>query len=272
MIDDGYLHGRPAPGHRSLFEAPLVAHNLLLAHGAAVQAYRATGRNQIGLVVNIEPKYPASNDEADLAATRRADAYMNRQYLDPALLGAYPEELPEIFGEAWPRPGRRDLATIHQPLDFIGVNYYTRSVVRADPAAWPLRAAPVRQEARTHTETGWEVFPQALDRHAAVDQEPLRQPARSTSPRTARPFFDPPQRRRPACWKIRCASTTCARTCGAVHDAIRQGADIRGYFAWSLLDNLEWAFGFSKRFGLVHVNYAHAEAHAEGERAASTRG
>ena len=94
-MNDGYLHGIHAPGHRSAFEATIVAHHLLMAHGTAVQAYRATGRNQIGLVVNIEPKYPASQDEADVAATRRADAYMNRQFLEPALRGTYPEELPD---------------------------------------------------------------------------------------------------------------------------------------------------------------------------------
>ena len=104
----------------------------MMAHGTAVQAYRATGRNQIGLVVNIEPKYPASHDEADVAATRRADAYMNRQFLEPALRGTYPEELPGIFGQAWTPRSASDLETIHQPLDYIGVNYYTRSVVRAD--------------------------------------------------------------------------------------------------------------------------------------------
>src|SRR5262249_1280500 len=97
-MNDGYLLGIHAPGHRSAFEATVVAHHLLMAHGTAVQAYRAAGRNQIGLVVNIEPKYAASDDQADIAATRRADAYMNRQFLEPALRGTYPEELPGIFG------------------------------------------------------------------------------------------------------------------------------------------------------------------------------
>ena len=83
VTDGGYLHGAMAPGHRNRFEAPIASHYLLCAHGAAVQAYRAVGRNEIGLVVNIEPKYAASNDPADVAATARAEAYMNRQYLDP---------------------------------------------------------------------------------------------------------------------------------------------------------------------------------------------
>ena len=93
VTDGGYLHGALAPGHRNRFEAPIATHHLLRAHGAAVQAYRAEGKHRIGLVVNLEPKYPASDDAADRAATARADAYMNRQYLDPVFLGRYPEEL-----------------------------------------------------------------------------------------------------------------------------------------------------------------------------------
>src|SRR5437660_1004198 len=93
VTDGGYLHGGIAPGHASVFEAPLAAHNLLRAHGYAVQAYRAVGKHAIGIVVNLEPKEPASPSEEDLAATRRADAYMNRQYLDPLFRRAYPDEM-----------------------------------------------------------------------------------------------------------------------------------------------------------------------------------
>ncbi len=252
-MNDGYLLGTHAPGHRSAFEATRVAHNLLMAHGRAVQAYRATGRNQIGLVVNIEPKYPASNGEADVAATRRADAYMNRQFLDPALLGAYPEELAEIFGEAWPAVTARELETIRQPLDYIGVNYYTRSVVRSDPTAWPLRTAGVRQEGRTHTETAWEVFPQGLtDTLLWLKNRYGNPPVYITENGAA--FPDPPSVDG-AVLEDPMRVDYLRTHLRAVHDAIGKGADVRGYLAWSLFDNLEWAYGFSKRFGLVHVDY-----------------
>src|SRR6185503_5382620 len=238
---------------RSGFEATVVAHHLLTAHGTAVQAYRASGRNQIGLVVNIEPKYPASDAEADHAATRRADAHMNRQFLEPALRGTYPEELPVIFGQAWPAISASDLATIHQPLDYIGVNYYTRSVVRADPNAWPLRTAPVRQKQRTHTETGWEVFPQGLrDTLLWIKNRYGNPPVYITENGAA--FFDPPSVEG-AVLEDPLRVDYLRKHLRAVHDAIRQGADIRGYLAWSLLDNFEWAYGFTKRFGLVHVDY-----------------
>ena len=100
VTNGGYLYGALAPGHRNRFEAPIASHHLLRAHAEAVRVYRAEGRHRIGIVVNLEPKYPASHDPVDRAATARADAYMNRQYLDPIFRGGYPEELAQIFGEA----------------------------------------------------------------------------------------------------------------------------------------------------------------------------
>ena len=253
ITDGGYLHGALAPGHRSPFEAPIASHNVLRAHGAAVKAYRSEGKHNIGLVVNLEPKYPASQDPADLAATARADAYMNRQYLDPVFLGRYPDELAEIFGEAWPQWPAEDYDLIRQPIDWLGVNYYTRNVTRHDETNWPLRAAPVRQRRATYTETGWEVIAQSLtDTLMWVKQRYGDIPLYVTENGAA--FFAPP-------------TATNGRVqdplrvdylrehLKAAHAAIAQGVDLRGYMAWSLLDNLEWALGFSKRFGIVHVDF-----------------
>ncbi|HEY0857162.1 MAG TPA: GH1 family beta-glucosidase [Albitalea sp.] len=253
VTDGGYLHGALAPGHRNRFEAPIASHQLLRAHGNAVRAYRANGRNQIGLVVNIEPKHPASQSEADLAATRRADAYMNRQYLDPVLLGSYPDEMREVFGEAWPEWPAEDFKLIGEPIDFLGINYYTRSVTRHEETRWPVRAGPVRQRQSTHTETGWEVYPKGLtdtlvwakDRYGPI-------PLYVTENGAA--FYDPPvaaggQLDDP----LRVAYLR--EHIAALRDAVRQGVDLRGYFAWSLLDNMEWSLGYSKRFGLVHVDF-----------------
>jgi len=257
VSDNGYLQGTQAPGHRNRFEAPIVTHHLLLAHAAAVRAYRASGRNQIGIVVNIEPKYPASQSPDDVAATRRADAYMNRQFLDPAVLGSYPQELGDIFGEAWPQWPAADLDLIRQPLDYIGVNYYTRNVVKADPLAWPVFAAPVRQKQATYTEMGWEVFPQGLTDVLLWIKQRFGNPRIYVTENGAA-FYDPPQV--PAEGVQDSLRVEYFRQhIRAVREAIRQGADVRGYFAWSLFDNFEWALGYSKRFGIVHMNYATLE-------------
>ena len=251
--DAGYVHGVHAPGHRSLFEAPIASHHLLRAHAEAVRAYRAVGRYRIGLVVNLEPKYAASDDAEDLAATARADAYMNRQYLDPVFFGRYPEELAEVFGEAWPRWPADDFAVIRQPIDFLGINYYTRSVTRFDPRAWPLRAAPVPQKRATHTETGWEVFAPGLTRVLTWVKERYGNPPVYVTENGAA-FFDPP-----ALDGDRVADPLrvdyLRKHLAAVHAAIAEGVDVRGYFVWSLLDNFEWSAGYSKRFGIVHVDF-----------------
>ena len=253
IADGGYLHGALAPGHSSHYEAVLASHNLLRASAAAVRRYRAVGRHAIGLVVNLEPKYPHSRDPRDLQATRRADAYMNRQYLDPAILGRYPAEMAEIFGDAWTEPPQRDAETLDEPLDFIGVNYYTRGVTRYAANAWPLHAETVRQPGSTYTETGWEVYPRAFtDVLNWVRTRYNNPPVYITENGAA--FYDPPVAEngriddplRQAYLRGHIA---------AVRRAIADGCDIRGYFAWSLLDNLEWAHGYSKRFGLVHIDY-----------------
>jgi beta-glucosidase len=253
VTDGGYLRAALAPGHRNAFEAPIATHQLLRAHAAAVQAYRALGRHAIGIVVNLEPKYAATDRAEDRAATARAHAYMNRQYLDPVFFGRYPSPLAEIFGEAWPQWPDDEMQFIRQPIDFIGVNYYTRNVTRFDAAAWPLRAAPVRQKQATYTETDWEVFPQGLtDTLMWVKDRYGNPPVYVTENGAA--FFDPP-----VVEGERLADPLRVdyyrKHLRAVHDARAAGADVRGYFAWSLLDNFEWSLGYSKRFGIVHVDF-----------------
>lgn len=253
VTDGGYLHGALAPGHRNRFEAPIASHNLMRAHGAAVQAYRAEGKHRVGIVVNIEPKYPASQAREDLAATDRADAYMNRQYLDPVFLGRYPQEMREIFGDAWPEWPAEDFALIRQPIDFLGINYYTRSVVRADPGSWPLGVAAVKQEGATYTETAWEAYPQGLtDTLLWAKKRYGDLPIYITENGAA--FPDPPtvegdELADPL--RVEYLRTHLQ----AAHAALEQGVDLRGYFAWSLFDNFEWALGYSKRFGIVHVDF-----------------
>jgi beta-glucosidase len=253
VMDGGYMQGVLAPGHRNLFEAPLVSHNLLRTHGTAVQAYRAVGRNRIGIAVNLEPKYPASDSPEDLAAARRADAYMNRQYLDPIFRGRYPEELRDVFGKAWPDIPAADLSLIHQPIDFLGVNFYLRGVTKHDPAANPARASNVKQARHPVTETGWEVYAPALTRVLLWLRERYGDvPLYVTENGAA--FYDPPS---PIDGRVNDPLRVAYYRdhLRAALDAMRQGVDLRGYFAWSLLDNFEWSLGYAKRFGIVHVDY-----------------
>ncbi len=257
VSDGGYLHGPLAPGHKNLYEAPIASHNLLRAHGRAVQAYRAIGKHRIGIVVNLEPKYPASDDPADVAATRRADAYMNRHYLDPVFFGRYPDELREIFGDAWREASARDMELIAQPIDFLGINYYTRNVTRDDPTVWPVRVRGVHQPQHVYTETGWEVFAPALTRVLLWVKERYGDlPLYITENGAA--IYDPPT---PIDGRVDDPVRTwyLREHLLAAREALRQGVNLNGYFAWSLLDNYEWSLGFAKRFGLVHIDYATLE-------------
>ena len=254
VMDGGYLHGVLAPGHRNHYEAPLVTHNLLRAHGAAVQAYRAMGTKPIGIVVNLEPKYAASDSDEDAAAVVRADAYMNRHYLDPLFFGRYPSELRDMFGKAWPELPDEDFEAIRATVDFLGINYYKRGITRCDPHTPIERAARVDNPRGTVTTLGWEVYPPGLtDILTWVTGRYGRMPLYVTENGAA--FYDPPvahDARIEDPLRIDYLRTHLH----AVLDAIERGADVRGYYVWSLLDNYEWSAGYAKRFGIVHVDYA----------------
>ncbi|MGH8660036.1 MAG: family 1 glycosylhydrolase, partial [Gammaproteobacteria bacterium] len=181
-------------------------------------------------------------------------AYMNRQYLDPLFSGAYPSLMPDLLGETWPTWPEEDLRLIRTPVDFIGVNYYTRAVVRDEPSVWPTRAAALREPDSSYTEMGWEVYPQGLTdtlvwigkRYPGVPIYVTENGAAfSDRPVVSGGRIEDPQR-----------VAYLRKHLLALSQAMQYGVDARGYFVWSLLDNFEWNEGFSKRFGIVHVNYA----------------
>ncbi|MBC6459471.1 GH1 family beta-glucosidase [Actinomadura sp. HBU206391] len=249
----GHLDGDMAPGWTDLTAAVRASIHLHLAHGLGVQAIRANvpGAN-VGLVNIHSPCDPASERDEDVAAARRADGHLNRWWLDPIHGRGYPQDMVELYGVELPlRDG--DLRTIAEPLDWLGVNYYFRQVLTADPTGPAPYARQIDPPGAFHTAMGWEVSPDGLERmlvRVAEDYAPQRMLVTENG--------------------AAYADTVTAD--GAVHDAertaylethldacaraARRGVPVDGYFAWSLLDNFEWAYGYDKRFGLVHVDYA----------------
>lgn len=254
IVDGGYLHGACAPGHRNVFEAPIAARNVLRAHAAGVRRYRELGqKQQIGIVVNLAPHHAATERPEDVAAAARGHAYFNEQYLDPAMKGVDPPGLRDVFGEAWPEWPAEETKALAVPIDFVGVNWYTGYIVKDDPTARPVRLAHVPRPHATRMTTGWEVVPEAFTETLLwLTQRYGRVPIYVTENGAA--YYDPPH-------AIGGRVEDPLREdylrlhIGAVRDAIAKGADVRGYYVWSLMDNFEWQSGFSHRMGLVHVDY-----------------
>ncbi|MFJ7327428.1 GH1 family beta-glucosidase [Streptomyces cyaneofuscatus] len=249
----GHLEGRMAPGLTDLTAAVHASYHLHLGHGLAVQAIRAASSDaRVGIVNNLSPIVPASTSEADLAAARRADGHINRWWLDPVLGRGYPQDMVETYGVELPvRPG--DLETIAAPLDWLGLNYYFRQIVTADPSgAVPgFTQVPVADARRTYMD--WEVYADGLEQlllrlteEYGVERIYVTENGSAYRDTVAADgsVHDP---ERVAYLEEHLAA--CAR-------AVAKGAPLAGYFAWSLLDNFEWAYGYDKRFGLVHVDYA----------------
>ena len=252
VVDQGYVHGTMAPGRNDWSEAAAVSRNLLRAHGAAVEAIRAEGDFSIGLVANLLPVHPASTSAADRQAARRIDTYVNRQFLDPVLLGKFPEELADVYDESWSRVSEEDLRRISQPIDFVGINYYLRLVVRDDASSDRLRASAVNVPNCRTTSMGWEIYPQGLTEivnwvHGRYGRLPLYITENGAA-------FDDSLLPNGAVDDTLRVEYLKAHLLAA-RQAICDGVDLRGYFVWSLLDNFEWQFGFTKRFGIVYVDY-----------------
>jgi len=243
----GYETAQFAPGHADRAEAFQVSHHLLLMHGAAIRAMRPHTTTRLGIVLNHTPAYPAEPTEADRRAVRADDGTNLRWYMDPLFRGQYPADVIADLGAAAPRVEAGDLALIHQPLDFLGLNFYTRNVIST-------AAPPVRLEAHHgHTDMGWEIYPMALTQFLVrVQREYQPPPIFITENGMANPDRDVTDGRVPDVERIEYLRLHLQ----AVRRAIELGADVRGYFYWSLLDNFEWNSGYLRRFGLFHVDYA----------------
>src|SRR5919197_2350392 len=245
----GYGWGEHAPGRRSEGDAVAAAHHLLLSHGWAMQEIRRSASDaQVGITLNLSHAYPASDTPEDEAATWHVDGEGNRWLLDPIFRGEYPADLLERneLVARFVRDG--DLDAISAPIDFLGVNNYFRFVVSAGPDGPRLERNPEAQE----TDMGWEVYPDGLHRLLVRVARDYGPPAIYVTENGAA-FGDV----RVHDGRVHDPERTAylQSHIAAVSQAIADGAPVRGYFVWSLLDNFEWAHGYSKRFGIVYVDY-----------------
>lgn len=249
----GYRDGRHAPGHTDLHEALAAAHHLLLAHGLAMPVIRQNSPGaSAGIVVNLSPQYPASPSKFDRAAANWMDGYINRFFLDPLAGRGYPQDMVNGFGDSMEfiQPG--DLQVIATPVDFIGVNYYTRNIARSEEVSETENAKRTVFRIGENTEMDWEVFPEGLFKILGRLYFAYDFPAILVTENGAA-FADSVNQEGEVKDPARLAYFQAHLE--QVQRAIQVGIPVKGYFAWSLMDNFEWGFGYSKRFGLIHVDY-----------------
>ena len=250
----GYLTGEYAPGEIDPMAFLQVAHHLFVSHGYATQAIRAAAakRPEVGIVLHLRPVHPASDSEADCLAARRFDGLVNRLFLDPVFFGRYPEDISELFRVVMPKtePGDEELMTA--PMDFLGVNYYTRFVIRNDPGTFLIQAAEAPPKESEYSML-WEIYePGLYEMLTRLKREYA--PSKILITENGIPVpdgidFDGRIRDYRRVQYLR-------DNLVQMHRAIAEGVPVRGYFHWSLLDNFEWSHGYTMRFGLVYVDYA----------------
>ncbi len=247
----GHLYGDMAPGIKDLQTALNVSHNLLMSHGLACQVIRSNvSEANVGIVINVTPAVPATDSQEDSNAAQLVDGFDNRWFLNPVFGRTYPADVIDALG-ASPEIHSGDMKLIAQDLDFLGVNFYFRQTVAADQNSKPLPIRSVNRENVKRTAMNWEVHPQAFE-------EILLRISKEYSPKAIYITENG------SAWNDEVINDEIfdderidylARHLDAMKSARSQGAPILGYFAWSFLDNFEWAYGYEKRFGLIYVDY-----------------
>ena len=243
----GHEWGVFAPGQKSRAAAAQVSHHLLLSHGLALRALRGAGcRARLGIVLNLAPIHAATAVQPDVDKAQLEDGRLVRWYMDPLFHGRYPTDVLDFLGADAPRVEADDMTTIATPMDFLGVNYYSRVVSSADGSFDKTKSGLAL------TEMGWEIYPRGLtELLLTLHRDHTLPPVYITENGGA--FKDALVDGR-----VHDADRTeyLQTHIAAVADAMRQGVPMAGYMVWSLMDNFEWSSGYAKRFGIVHVDYA----------------
>ena len=254
----GYHTGEHAPGLTDLKLAQDAAHNLLLSHGKAVERFRSKNLDgELGITLNLYQTYPATDSEKDKEAAGLAKESLNGWFLNPIFNGNYPAKISEFYnnavGDIEIQDGDMDL--ISQDIDFLGINYYSRAVVKYDSSQEFIPVAHIKPEDSQYTEMGWEVYPEGLydllteikevygdiplyitENGAAFDDELIDGQVKDEE-----------------------RLDYLKQHFKAAHKAIKNGVNLKGYYVWSLMDNFEWAHGYSKRFGLIYIDYGNGQ-------------
>lgn len=247
----GHLFGVMAPGIKDLQTAINASHHLLLGAGLATQAIREVSKDfKVGITLNFTPAITLGDSNEDKFAVHLADGFDNRWFGDPVFKGAYPQDILASFGKEVPIHSG-DMSIISTPLDFLGLNYYFRQTVAFDKDIKPLPYKQVLAEGIERTGMGWEV-------HAETFTELLKRVHKDYAPKEI--FIT----ENGSAWDDNVVDgkvddpnrvSYLERHLDAMFKAKEAGVPINGYFAWSLIDNFEWAYGFAKRFGLIYVDY-----------------
>lgn len=251
----GYWIGQHAPGYTDFSSALLTSYHLMLSHGRAVKAYRETGQGgKIGITLNLSPSYPATQNKEDIEAAIRQDGFANRWFLDPVLKGTYPQDMIDYYktvdGVVVPDITEEDLRITSEPSDFLGINYYSSHVIFNNDS-WPLNTGNKKTD-YAKTDMGWDITPFALKEllirlHKEYDGIDLYVTENGMA---AQDYVNRDN-------EIEDYNRIdfLHRHFTEAYKAIEAGVNLKGYYVWSFMDNFEWAFGYSKRFGITYVDY-----------------
>lgn len=253
----GYFTGEHAPGCTDFPTSLLVTHNLLISHGKAVETFRQMGlEGEIGITLDFHPGCSLSNKVEDIAAADRIGKYFNRWFAEAIFKGKFPDGLEEFFlrkGVKVPEMSREDFKLVSLPIDFLGVNYYFPYYVKHNPSIWPFECDTYAgTKGKAKTSMGWAVFPDGMydtvkklvEEYGNIKMYITENGAAFDDIVDRTGKVEDPQR-----------IDFLYQHLEQVHRCIQEGINLQGYFVWSLMDNFEWAWGYDKRFGIIHIDY-----------------